>query len=112
MLLYRTLDKTKNEPKPVRTQLVVTNVVVTSFQVHPYTFRNENCFLHFDFHQDPFKEYDYWINKIGVDGLFTDFTGSLHSFQEWTSPLSSQNKDGASKLVKKIASLIASFKRG
>ncbi|XP_062156435.1 glycerophosphodiester phosphodiesterase GDPD6-like [Alnus glutinosa] len=81
-------------------------------QVHPYTFRNENSFLHFDFHQDPFNEYDYWINKIGVDGLFTDFTGSLHTYQEWASPLSSQNKDGTSKLVKKIASLIASFKRG
>lgn len=57
-------------------------------QVHPYTFRNENSFLHLDFHQDPYVEYDYWINKIGIDGLFTDFTGSLHKFQEWTSPLS------------------------
>lgn len=91
---------------------MVTNVVVTSFQVHPYTFRNENRFLHFDFHQDPYKEYDYWINEIGVDGLFTDFTGSLYSFQELTSPVSSQNKDGESKLLKKIASMIASFKRG
>ncbi|KAF3785828.1 Glycerophosphodiester phosphodiesterase [Nymphaea thermarum] len=54
-------------------------------QVHPYTYRNEFMFLHFNFHQDPFAEYDYWINKIGIDGLFTDFTGSLHNFQEWTS---------------------------
>ncbi|XP_031400369.1 glycerophosphodiester phosphodiesterase GDPD6-like [Punica granatum] len=57
-------------------------------QVHPYTFRNENSFLHFDFHQDPYVEYDYWINKIGIDGLFTDFTGSLHRYQEWTSSVS------------------------
>lgn len=58
-----------------------------SLQVHPYTFRNENQYLHFDFYQDPYIEYDFWINKMGVDGLFTDFTGSLHNFQEWTCPL-------------------------
>lgn len=57
-------------------------------QVHPYTFRNENQYLHFDFHQDPYTEFDFWINKMGIDGLFTDFTGSLHNFQQWTSPLS------------------------
>ncbi|XP_021761483.1 glycerophosphodiester phosphodiesterase GDPD6-like isoform X2 [Chenopodium quinoa] len=57
-------------------------------QVHPYTFRNEYQYIHFDFHQDPYIEFDFWINKMGKDGLFTDFTGSLHDFQEWTSPLS------------------------
>ncbi|XP_030447160.2 glycerophosphodiester phosphodiesterase GDPD6-like [Syzygium oleosum] len=74
-------------------------------QVHPYTFRNENSFLHFDFHQDPYIEYDYWINKMGVDGLFTDFTGSLHRYQEWTSPSEKQ-------ILQKIASMVSSFKRG
>ncbi|KAJ8452258.1 hypothetical protein Cgig2_006063 [Carnegiea gigantea] len=62
-------------------------------QVHPYTYRNENQFLRFDFHQDPYAEYDYWINKIGVDGLLTDFTGSLYRFQEWTSPLNPRDAD-------------------
>ncbi|KDP31354.1 hypothetical protein JCGZ_11730 [Jatropha curcas] len=76
-------------------------------QVHPYTYRNEAKFLHFDFHQDPYAEYDYWLNKIGVDGLFTDFTGSLHNFQEWTSPEDDNTK---SKLLHKIASLISSYK--
>ncbi|KAL9255722.1 Glycerophosphodiester phosphodiesterase GDPD6-like protein [Drosera capensis] len=56
-------------------------------QVHPYTYRLENTFLHYDFHQDAYNEYDFWINKMGVDGLFTDFTGSLHQYQEWTAPL-------------------------
>lgn len=74
-------------------------------QVHPYTYRNENSFLHFDFHQDPYVEYDYWINKRGVDGLFTDFTGSLHRYQEWTSPSEKQ-------ILQKIASIVSSFKRG
>ena len=53
-------------------------------QVHPYTYRNENKFLHFNFRQDPYAEYDYWINDVGVDGLFTDFPASLRRFQEWT----------------------------
>ncbi|KAK6925117.1 Glycerophosphodiester phosphodiesterase domain [Dillenia turbinata] len=82
-----------------------------NLQVHPYTYRNENIFLHFNFHQDPYQEYDYWISKIGVDGLFTDFTGSLHDFQEWTTLLSS-NDDSALELLHKIASMIQSYKRG
>ncbi|KAK3029948.1 hypothetical protein RJ639_038176 [Escallonia herrerae] len=79
-------------------------------QVHPYTYRNENQFLHFNFSEDPYNEYDYWINKVGVDGLFTDFTGSLHNFQEWTSPLSPDDED-ASKLLKKIALMISEFSK-
>ncbi|KAK7292167.1 hypothetical protein RIF29_07910 [Crotalaria pallida] len=85
-----------------------------NLQVHPYTYRNENNFLHFNFNQDPYQEYDYWINKIGVDGLFTDFTGSLHRFQECTS--SSNHQSGsddektASKLLHKIALLVSSYK--
>lgn len=79
-------------------------------QVHPYTYRNENLFLHFNFNQDPYQEYEYWLNYIGVDGLFTDFTGSLHDFQEWTSPTGAKDNENASKLLHKIASLIASYK--
>lgn len=75
-------------------------------QVHPYTYRNEHEFLHFNFLQDPYGEYDYWINKIGVDGLFTDFPGSLHNYQELTSPVSKDHR--ASKLLHKIAVLISS----
>lgn len=63
-----------------------------NLQVHPYTFRNENSYLHFDFHQDPYAEYEYWLSEIGVDGLFTDFTGSLHKYQEWTTPYQKQEK--------------------
>ncbi|KAF7136506.1 hypothetical protein RHSIM_Rhsim08G0145400 [Rhododendron simsii] len=76
--------------------------------VHPYTFRDENVFLHFDFHQDPYNEYEYWVNKMGVDGLFTDFTGSLHQFQEWNSPFSRKDGD-ASTLLHEIARLISKY---
>ncbi|CAK9147960.1 unnamed protein product [Ilex paraguariensis] len=81
-----------------------------NLQVHPYTYRNENSFLHLNFNQDPYLEYDYWLNKIGVDGLFTDFTGSLHRYQELTSPLS-QNEDDASKLLHKISSMLAKYRK-
>lgn len=80
---------------------------VNFFQVHPYTFRNENSFLHFNYSQDPYLEYDYWLNEVGVDGLFTDFTGSLHRYQEWTSPFDS--RDDASTLLHKIASMISKY---
>ncbi|XVE74348.1 hypothetical protein DITRI_Ditri12bG0010000 [Diplodiscus trichospermus] len=76
-------------------------------QVHPYTFRNENLFLHFNFNQDPYEECDYWINKIKADGIFTDFAGSFHNFQEWTAH---HGESGASKLLHKIAKLISSYK--
>uniref|UniRef100_A0A5B6YMM6 glycerophosphodiester phosphodiesterase n=1 Tax=Davidia involucrata TaxID=16924 RepID=A0A5B6YMM6_DAVIN len=79
-----------------------------NLQVHPYTYRNENMFLHLNFNQDPYKEYDYWINKIGVDGLFTDFPGSLRNYQEWTSPLSPGDED-ESKLLHKIASMVSKY---
>ncbi|XP_075480498.1 glycerophosphodiester phosphodiesterase GDPD6-like isoform X1 [Primulina tabacum] len=80
-----------------------------NLQVHPYTFRNENQFLHFNFSEDPYNEYKYWMHTIGVDGLFTDFTGSLHQYQEWASPFPSDEED-AYKLLDKIVSMITKFK--
>lgn len=79
-------------------------------QVHPYTYRNENQFLHLNFSQDPYNEYYYWLNVIGVDGLFTDFTGSLHSYQEWTSRFPSGHKEDSSKLLDEIASMITKIR--
>jgi len=64
----------------------VTRAHAHDLQVHPYTFRNEFQFVHFDFHQDPYQEIEYWMHKICVDGLFTDFAGTLHLYQEWTYP--------------------------
>lgn len=78
-------------------------------QVHPYTYRDEFMYLHWNFHQDPYVEYDYWINTIGVDGLFTDFTGSLHNYQEWT--FAAKNGKDASDLLHKIALMISSYKK-
>ncbi|CAL5441906.1 unnamed protein product [Camellia sinensis] len=90
---------------------IVAKAHACNLQVHPYTFRSENMFLHLNFKQDPFVEYDYWINKIGVDGLFTDFTGSLHEYQEWNTPLSVNHEDKSSTLLRKIASLISKYQK-
>ncbi|XP_066386354.1 glycerophosphodiester phosphodiesterase GDPD6-like [Miscanthus floridulus] len=76
-----------------------------NLQVHPYTFRNENQYLHFDFHQDPYAEYEYWLNEISVDGLFTDFTGSLHKYQEWTTPYQKKEKNPEA-LLREIANML------
>jgi glycerophosphoryl diester phosphodiesterase len=61
----------------------------------------KKIFLHLDFHQDPYLEYVYWLHEIGVDGLFTDFTGSLHRYQEWTTPYPKKKK--AEELLQEIA---------
>ncbi|CAN6932346.1 unnamed protein product, partial [Brassica oleracea] len=81
-----------------------------NLKVHPYTYRNDNEFLHLNFSQDPYKEYEYWINEIGVDGLFTDFTGSLHNYQEWTSPLSETSKSPR-QLLSQIAALVLPYEK-
>ncbi|KAI4329683.1 hypothetical protein MLD38_028042 [Melastoma candidum] len=83
-----------------------------NLQVHPYTYRNDNSSLHFNFHQDPYLEYAFWIHKMGVDGLFTDFTGSLHNYQELSSPLVRKDGDrNATDILHKIAMLVSSYKK-
>lgn len=79
-------------------------------QVHPYTFRNENKFLHFDFHQDPYQEYRFWVKIMKVDGLFTDFPGSLHLYQEWDSPLITITESSAVALLDTFSKMLYSFR--
>lgn len=45
-------------------------------KVHAYTFRNEHRHLRWDYGQDPYDEYQTFVD-MGVDGLFTDFPKSL-----------------------------------
>ncbi len=46
-----------------------------------YTFRNEYEFLLWDYGQDPYEEYQRFLD-LGIDGYFTDFAASLHRFLE------------------------------
>ena len=41
-------------------------------KIHPYTFRNEDRYLAFDYQQDPYAEYALFVS-LGVDGFFTEF---------------------------------------
>lgn len=52
-------------------------------RVHPYTLRNENQYLAWDYGQDPYNEYDDFF-KIGVDGIFTDFPATYFKFMNNT----------------------------
>eukprot|EP00249_Psilotum_nudum_P036928 c9063_g1_i1 orf=226-1434(+) len=90
---------------------LVTRAHSHGLQVHPYTYRNENQFLHFNFHQDPYQEYEYWVKSIGVDGLFTDFTGSLHLYQEWNVDSNYVSPPSAETLLRKILHMIYSFEQ-
>ena len=48
-------------------------------RVHPYTLRNENSRLLWDYEQDAYLEFQDYLGA-GVDGLFTDFPGSYNKF--------------------------------
>jgi glycerophosphoryl diester phosphodiesterase len=52
---------------------VVADAHKAGLMVHPYTFRNEAKRLAFDYKGDPKAEYLQFY-RLGVDGLFTDFT--------------------------------------
>lgn len=52
---------------------VVADAHKAGLVVHPYTFRNEAKRLAFDYKGDPKAEYLQFY-RLGVDGLFTDFT--------------------------------------
>ncbi len=46
-----------------------------------FTFRNEYQHLNWDYGQDPYVEYERYLN-MGLDGYFTDFPGSLNNYFE------------------------------
>ncbi|XP_024538713.1 glycerophosphodiester phosphodiesterase GDPD6 [Selaginella moellendorffii] len=54
-------------------------------EVHPWTFNHErNLLLPFDYHQDPYREYDMFVNTLEVDGVFTDSPESFETYRrQW-----------------------------
>lgn len=48
-------------------------------KVHAYTFRNENKYLAWNYTQDPYTEYETFL-QVPIDGYFTDFPASLKKF--------------------------------
>ena len=61
----------KNEKQKVTS--LIQDAHAAGLLVHPYTFRSEEQYLLKDYNKDPQKEYlDFF--KLGVDGVFTDFS--------------------------------------
>lgn len=61
----------------------VTNAHNNNLKVHAYTFRNENKYLAWNYSQDPYNEYQTFLNTQ-IDGYFTDFPGSFKRFLDMT----------------------------
>lgn len=59
---------------------IVRNAHAAGLQVHPYTFRNEDRSLAWDWKTDILNEYKFHFNEVGIDGAFTDFPGTLAAF--------------------------------
>lgn len=64
------VDSLGNLKKPTT---LVQDAHAAGLLVHPFTFRNESTFLNQAYAGDPQKEYLQFY-KLGVDGLFSDFT--------------------------------------
>lgn len=62
----------------------IKNAHAAGLQLHPYTFRNEEIFLAWEYFGDPYVEYAKHFNELGIDGAFTDFPGSLRKFIDGT----------------------------
>lgn len=63
---------------PVHKELI-DKIHALGMKVYAYTFRNEHQFLKWDYQADPNEEYDHFL-RLGLDGYFTDFPGTLHRF--------------------------------
>ena len=69
---------------------LVTNAHKYNLKVHAFTFRNEDKYLAWNYTQDPYNEYQTFLNTK-IDGYFTDFPGSLKRFLDmeyYTAPTS------------------------
>lgn len=50
-------------------------------QVHAYTFRNEDSYLAWTWAQDPFPELFAFLQREGVDGVFSDFPATAAAYR-------------------------------
>jgi len=75
----------KNMIIPVRNHYLQSTTELLSIankynlKIHAFTFRNEDRYLAWNYTQDPYNEYETFLN-LQIDGYFTDFPGSLKRF--------------------------------
>ena len=58
---------------------LVSRAHARGLKVHPYTFRNEDRYLAWNYHQDSRLEYKLLLS-LGADGYFSDFPGTLSAY--------------------------------
>ena len=51
-------------------------------EVHVYTFRNEYMHLVWEYGQDPYTEYEFYLS-LGIDGYFSEFPLTAKQFLKW-----------------------------
>ena len=74
--------------------------------VHAFTFRNEDEKLLFEYGQDPYNEFEKFLN-LGIDGYFTDFPATAKRFLDTASNNTSNNT--SSKYLNQLTLLLSLF---
>ena len=77
-LVIRTKD---NHIDKINTQFIEDTHAMQKL-VHVYTFRNEYMHLVWEYGQDPYTEYDFYLS-MGIDGYFSVFPRTAKQFFDW-----------------------------
>ena len=77
-LVIRTTD---NHIDKINTQFIEDTHSMQKL-VHVYTFRNEYMHLVWEYGQDSYTEYDFYLS-MGIDGYFSEFPRTARQFFDW-----------------------------
>ena len=85
----RLVIKTKdNHIQEVNTKFIEDTHAMEKF-VHVFTFRNEYMHLVWEYGQDPYTEYDFYLS-MGIDGYFSEFPRTARQFFDWKKEIPSR----------------------
>ena len=73
------IDSELKKYKNVTETFLIDDAHDAGFDVHVFTFRNEDEKLLFDYGQDAYNEYQTFLD-LGIDGFFTDFPATANRF--------------------------------
>ena len=76
--------------------------------VHAFTFRNEDEKLLFEYGQDPYNEYQKFLD-LGIDGFFTDFPATANQFLNGVLSKNTRNGVAATNLNQLLLFLVYLF---
>ena len=75
---------TKNETNHINgtNPMFIEDAHAIKKQIHVWTFRNEYMHLAWNYGQDPYTEYDFFLS-MNIDGYLTDFSRTARRFLQW-----------------------------